>query len=139
MLYRRSEDSERPEVLLVLPRSTRGLRSNAAGWSIPKGKPLPGERLIDAARREFEEETARPAPPRLVELGEVLEPNGERVAVWVADAAWSEDRANELNGHRPAAEIAEVGWFDTKRARRLLRPGQAPLVTRLERLVEQRS
>jgi predicted NUDIX family NTP pyrophosphohydrolase len=100
-----------------------------------RGKPLPRERLIDAARREFEEETACPAPPRLVELGEVVEPSGKRVAVWAADAAWSA-AGDEHNGHRPASEIDEVAWFDARRARELLRPGQVPLLTRLERLVK---
>jgi predicted NUDIX family NTP pyrophosphohydrolase len=135
LLYRIPADGDRPEVLLVLRRSARGSRPDATAWSIPKGKPLPRERLIDAARREFEEETACPAPPRLVELGEVVEPSGKRVAVWAADAAWSA-AGDEHNGHRPASEIAEVAWFDARRARELLRPGQVPLLTRLERLVK---
>jgi predicted NUDIX family NTP pyrophosphohydrolase len=138
LLYRLQADRARPEVLLVRRRSARSSRPNAPGWSIPKGKPLPRERLIDAARREFEEETACPAPPRLVELGEVVEPSGKRVAVWAADAAWSAGRGEEQNGHRPAAEIAEVAWFDARRARDLLRTGQVPLMNRLERLVKQR-
>jgi len=89
-------------------------------------------------RREFEEETACPAPPRLVELGEVVEPSGKRVAVWAADAAWSADRGKPHNGNRPASEIAEVAWFDARRARELLRTRQVPLMSRLERLVKQR-
>jgi predicted NUDIX family NTP pyrophosphohydrolase len=125
-------------VLLVLPRSARGSGSCRGVWSIPKGKPLPSERLIDAARREFEEETARPAPPRLVELGEVVEPTGKRIAVWAADAAWSPS-VDLANGHRPAAEIAEVAWFDADQARAMLRPGQTQLLGRIDRLVRRAS
>jgi 8-oxo-dGTP pyrophosphatase MutT (NUDIX family) len=136
LLFRLPPDRAGPEVLLVLRRSARGSRPDAAGWSIPKGKPLPGERLIDTARREFEEETACPAPPRLVKLGEVVESSGKRVAVWAADVAWSAEGSEEHNGHRPAAEIAEVAWFDANRARELLRAGQVPLVSRLERLMQ---
>jgi predicted NUDIX family NTP pyrophosphohydrolase len=139
LLYRLPADRDQPEVLLVLRRSARGSSRDATGWSIPKGKPLPRERLIDAARREFEEETACPAPARLVGLGEVVEPSGKRVAVWAADAAWSIELGDEQNGHRPAAEIAEVAWFEARRARALLRPGQVPLMGRLERLVQRRS
>jgi predicted NUDIX family NTP pyrophosphohydrolase len=139
LFYRLPADRDLPEVLLVLRRSGRGSRGDAPGWSIPKGKPLPRERLIDAARREFEEETACPAPPRLVELGEVVEPSGKRLAVWAADAAWSAEHGQEPNGHRPAAEIDEVGWFDARQARELLRPGQVPLMIRLERFVQRRN
>jgi predicted NUDIX family NTP pyrophosphohydrolase len=139
LLYRLQADHDRPEVLLVLRRSARASRPDAHGWSIPKGKPLPRERLIYAVRREFEEETACPAPPRLIELGEVVEPSGKRVAVWAADAAASSaERGVEQNGHRPAAEIAEVAWVDARRARELLSTGQVPLMSRLERLVKQR-
>jgi predicted NUDIX family NTP pyrophosphohydrolase len=121
--------------LLVLPRSAGVAGPQPSAWSIPKGKPLRNERLIDTARREFEEETARPAPERLVELGEITEPSGKRVAVWAAHAEWTS--ADDLpNGHDTAGDIAEVGWFDADQAQVLLRPGQAPLLGHLERLVD---
>ena len=101
-----------------------------------EGQAAPRERLIDAARREFEEEP--PAPPLLSSGGRG--PSGKRVAVWAADAAASSaERGEEQNRHRPAAEIAEVAWFDARRARELLRTGQVPLMNRLERLVKQRN
>lgn len=121
----------------MLPRSARESRSGPSVWSIPKGKPMPSERLIDAARREFEEETARPAPTRLVELGEVVESNGKRVAVWAADAAWSGDH-DARYGDQPAPDVAEVAWFEVDQAQRVLRPGQVPLIRRLDRLVSER-
>ena len=134
LLYRRPPNRARPEVLLVLPRSARVAGTEPSAWSIPKGKPMRNERLIDAARREFEEETARPAPTQLVELGEITEPSGKRVAVWAAHAEWS-SADGPANGHVPASEIAEVGWFDTDRAQVLLRLGQAPLLGHLNRLI----
>jgi len=118
----------------VLPRSAGVAGPQPSAWSIPKGKPLPNERLIDTARREFEEETARPAPKGLVELGEITETSGKRVAVWAAHEEWS-SRDVPPNGHDPASDIAEVGWFDTEQAQVLLRPGQAPLLGQLDRLV----
>jgi predicted NUDIX family NTP pyrophosphohydrolase len=136
LLYRRPPNRRRPEVLLVLPRSARGAGSRSKAWSIPKGKPLLNERLIDTARREFEEETARAAPDQLVELGEIVEPSGKRVAVWAAHTEWSA-ADDPPNGDAPTPDIADVGWFDADRAQRLLRPGQAPLLRHLEQLVGQ--
>ena len=136
LLYRRAPDRAVPEVLLVLPRSARTLASGPRSWSIPKGKPLPNERLIDTARREFEEETARPAPRGLVELGEIVEASGKRVAVWAAHEEWSA-AMDSSNGRRLDAEIAEVGWFDADQAVHLLRPGQTALLDRLDRLMRQ--
>ena len=118
----------------MLPRSAGVAGPQPSVWSIPKGKPQRNERLIDAARREFEGETARPAPEGLVELGEITEPSGKRVAVWAAHEEWS-PRDRPPNGHDPAPDIAEVGWFDTEQAQVLLRPGQEQLLGQLDRLV----
>lgn len=134
LLYRRPPNRRRPEVLLVLPRSAGVAGSQPSAWSIPKGKPQRNERLIDTARREFEEETARPAPKALVELGEITESSGKRLAVWAAHEEWS-SRDVPPNRNDPASDIAEVGWFDTEQAEVLLRPGQAPLLGQLDRLV----
>jgi predicted NUDIX family NTP pyrophosphohydrolase len=133
LLYRVPPDRDEPEVLLVKGRRNRDVPADAPVWSIPKGKRLPKEDLIDAARREFEEETALTAPPRLVALGDVVETSGKRVAVWAANASWSVD--GEPHTGQPGSEIAEVSWFEAERARRLLRPGQAPLLNRLDRLI----
>jgi predicted NUDIX family NTP pyrophosphohydrolase len=135
LLYRRPPGLGRPEVLLVLSRSSAAARSRRSRWSIPKGKPQRRERLIDAARREFHEETARHAPAHLVELGEIVEPSGKRVAVWAAHTEWSETDDGP-DAHECAPDIADIGWFDSDQAQDLLRPGQAPLLSRLERLVE---
>ena len=135
LLYRRPPNRRRPEVLLVLPRSARVADPQSSVWSIPKGKRLARERLIDAARREFQEETARPAPAHLVELGEIVERSGKRIVVWAAHTEWS-STDDPPNAHDWASDIADVGWFDADQARALLRPGQAPLLGRLDELVE---
>jgi 8-oxo-dGTP pyrophosphatase MutT (NUDIX family) len=47
-------DSQEPAFLLT--RRTAGLRSHAAQWALPGGRVDPGERPVDAARRELREE-----------------------------------------------------------------------------------
>ena len=74
-----------------------GSRQDSLAGRSERESDTPGA-TIDAARAEFEEEThAGLALP--VELGEVVEPSGRRVAVWAANAAWSAERDEEQNGH----------------------------------------
>ena len=56
-------------------------------------------------------------------------------AVWAAHTEWT-STDDPPNGHSPAPDIADVAWFDADQAQRLLRPGQAPLLGRLEQLVD---
>jgi len=61
--YSSDEQSQLPggargvEVLLVHPGGPFWARRDLGVWSIPKGLPNEGEDLLDAARREFNEET----------------------------------------------------------------------------------
>jgi predicted NUDIX family NTP pyrophosphohydrolase len=53
LLYRRSQTG--PEVFLIHPGGPFWAKKDA--WSIPKGEYQEGEPALEAARREFEEET----------------------------------------------------------------------------------
>jgi len=50
------------EVFLVHPGGPLWAKKDAGSWSIPKGEFMPGEELLEVARREFEEEM-RLMPP----------------------------------------------------------------------------
>ena len=54
MFRRRGRDIE---VFLVHPGGPFWAKKDAGAWSIPKGEYAEGEDPLDAARREFEEET----------------------------------------------------------------------------------
>lgn len=75
-------------------------------WSLPGGRVVPGERLVDALVREIREETSLDvAVERLVEVVEIL---GERHHYVVLDY-----RARVLSGElRAGDDAADARWVD---------------------------
>jgi predicted NUDIX family NTP pyrophosphohydrolase len=132
-----------PEVLLVHPGGPFWAKKDAGAWSVPKGEVNEGEDLLDAARRELEEETgARPDGP-FRPLGSVRQKGGKVVHAWAVegDLDVSRVRSNTYSMEWPPRsgkirefpEVDQVGWFGLVEARVKILPSQAPL---LERLVE---
>jgi predicted NUDIX family NTP pyrophosphohydrolase len=143
LLYRRGSQSL--EVLLAHPGGPFWRDRDAGAWTIPKGIVDEGEELLDAARREFEEETGiRPVGPFLP-LGSVRQKAGKVVHAW----AWEGDadpRAIVSNMARiewpPGSgrwvtypEVDRCAWFDPDTARRRINPAQAELLERLEEVL----
>lgn len=86
LLYRRETDSG-VSVLLGHMGGPFWAKKDAAAWSIPKGETLPGESDLDAALREFAEETGSPAPAvGYHRLGEFRQSSGKVVVVFAAEA-----------------------------------------------------
>lgn len=70
------------EVLLVHPGGPLWENKDNGAWSIPKGGIEPGEGMLDAARREFAEETGQVAEPPYIELGHITQRGGKVVHAW---------------------------------------------------------
>ena len=67
LLLYRAGDADRdgdggPQVLLGHIGGPLWARKDEHAWSVPKGEYTDGEEPLDAARREFTEETGAPAP-----------------------------------------------------------------------------
>jgi|SRR5579862_1452404 len=133
------------EVLLVHPGGPFWANKDDGVWSIPKGHIDPGEEPLDAARREFVEETGAPAPDgRLVRLSPVRQGAGKIVHAWACEADFDESTFRSLTfsmewpprsgRHQTFPEIDRAGWFALAAARRKILKGQLPL---LEELVGQ--
>jgi predicted NUDIX family NTP pyrophosphohydrolase len=146
------------EVFLVHPGGPFWKNRDAGAWSIPKGLIGPGEEPLDAACREFHEETglwpvgwASPtaAPERFIPLGMVQQKAGKLIHGWAfegdadADSIKSNTTRVEIPrrpGHGPGArgrwlEIPEVdraAWFSPAVAREKINPAQAAFIDRLE-------
>jgi len=116
-------------------------------WSFPKGGVETGETVVDAAMREFREETGLPVPPGpLLDLGELRTNSTKTVRLWALEGEV------ELDGFSPGTfelewpphsgrlravpEVDRVAWALPGEAERLLVKGQRPFVGRLLRLLE---
>lgn len=110
-------------------------KRDAGAWTIPKGLVEPGEELLAAACREFEEETGiRPAGPFLP-LGSVRQKGGKQVHAWawVGDADPSMIKSNLVrSGNKWFPEVDRCDWFDARTARVQVIAAQAEFIDRLE-------
>ena len=127
LVYRRR--AGRPEVLLGHPGGPLWARKDFGAWMVPKGLVEPGEDPLDAALREFAEETG---------LTPIRQAGGKHVLCWAAEADL------DLTAFRPGAfemewpprsgrrasfpEIDRLAYFDGPQALRRILPSQAPLV-----------
>ena len=80
MLFRRRND--RLEVLLVHPGGPFWTRRDEGAWTIPKGGKHPGEDLLQAAVREFTEETGFTSQGPFIPLGRIVQRSGKVVHAW---------------------------------------------------------
>ena len=83
LLYRKN--NERLEVFLVHPGGPFWKNKDIGAWSIPKGEYAEGEAPLDAAKREFLEETGFTAEGDFVELGQVRQAGGKLVSAWAVE------------------------------------------------------
>jgi predicted NUDIX family NTP pyrophosphohydrolase len=133
------------EVLLAHPGGPFWSRRDEASWTLPKGEIGPGEEPLDAARREFLEETGFAGTPPFHLLGELRQKSGKRITAWAfegdADPAQLVSNLFEMEwpprSGRLASfpEVDRVRWFGLDEARRKLIAGQAPFIDALEQLL----
>lgn len=131
------------EVLLAHPGGPFWARRDEAAWTLPKGEIAAGEDPLDAARREFLEETGFDSRPPFLPLGELRQKSGKRISAWAfegdADPARLVSNVFEMewpprSGRlQPFPEIDRVQWFGLDEARRKLIAGQAPFLDALQR------
>ncbi len=142
-MFRRIE-GHKLEVFLVHPGGPFWARKDAGAWSIPKG--LVGEHgvesPIEAARREFREETGFPIVEPLIPLGSVQQKSRKVVHAWAfeADADPKLLRSNTFllewpprSGNiREFPEVDRGEYFPISAARTKINPAQAEFLDRLQ-------
>ena len=145
LLYRRRNDDL--EVFLVHPGGPFWVNKDDHAWSVPKGEPLPDEDLLEAAKREFEEETGFTVNGSFLDLGTSKQPGGKYVHVWAieGDCDPADVKSNPFSMEWPPKsgktqsfpEIDRAAWFRHKTAKEKLHKGQVQFVDRLlERIGE---
>jgi predicted NUDIX family NTP pyrophosphohydrolase len=130
------------EIFLVHPGGPFWAKKDLGAWSISKGEYVEGELPLEAARREFEEETGFAADGDFLELGAVQQAGGKVVMAWAfeGDCDPSELISNRCEIEWPPRsgrklEIPEVdrgNWFSVAEAQERILKSQAPFLDRLQ-------
>lgn len=139
LMYRRR--SSQLEVFVVHPGGPFWSKKDLGAWSIPKGEYLAGEEPLEAAKREFEEETGFIAKGDFLALGDLKQPGGKIVTAWAfeGDCDPGKLKSNTFMLEWPPhsgrqIEVPEVdrgAWYSIEDARLRILPGQRPFLDRL--------
>ena len=135
-MYRLRES--RVEVFLVHPGGPFWAKKDLGAWSIPKGEYATGEDPLDAARREFAEETGFAPSGEFIPLGTVRQSGGKLVSVWAVegDCDPAQVKSNVCMIEWPPRsgrkieipEVDQAGWFSLDEARERILKSQAPVI-----------
>jgi predicted NUDIX family NTP pyrophosphohydrolase len=138
--------NKKPEVFLVHPGGPFWKNKDAAAWSIPKGEFDADESALDAAKREFEEETGILLKGKFIELRPVKQKSGKTVYAWAyeGDIDASTIRSNSFEIEWPPKsgkktsfpEIDKAGWFDIKTGKEKINAYQVNLLEQLAHLLK---
>lgn len=139
LLYRFSEGQL--QVMLVHPGGPYWAKKDARVWSIPKGEFAENERSLDAAKREFHEETGFVAEGKFVNLGRHQQPSKKMVHCWglKMDLDTSKIQSNTFQMEWPKGtglmqeypEVDRGEWFSIGEARQKILKGQEPFLDKL--------
>jgi predicted NUDIX family NTP pyrophosphohydrolase len=136
------------QVFLVHPGGPFWAGRDIGAWSIPKGLIDPGEDPLEAALREFREETGFSVGNHFMQLSPVKMRSGKTVLAWAAegDCASSAIKSNTFTMEWPTGsgrqqefpEVDRAGWFDLEEAKKKINPGQAGLLDELQLLLSKK-
>ena len=139
--------SGRVEVFLVHPGGPFWAKKDDGAWSIPKGEFVSGEEPLEAAKREFQEETSFTIEGTFIPLNPVKQPGGKIVYAWAVegdiDAGAISSNTFLMEWPKGSAktksfpEIDKADWFDLDTAKTKIIKGQLGLLEQLARKLSQ--
>ena len=126
------------EIFLVHPGGPYWARKDDGSWSIPKGEYPPGEEALQAAQREFQEETGVAVSGPFLALAPVRLPSGKSITAWAieGDLDPTRLRSNTFSLEWPPKsgviqsfpEVDRGHWFSLVDALVKLSAAQRPLL-----------
>lgn len=129
------------EVFLVHPGGPLWARKDLGAWSLPKGEFADDEDPLEAAKREFNEETGFTVEGEFLPLEPLRQSGGKLVYAWAVKGDCDPRRlqSNLFSMEWPPrsgriAQFPEVdrgAWFDPPEARRRILPAQAGFIDQL--------
>jgi predicted NUDIX family NTP pyrophosphohydrolase len=139
MMYRRRRDGL--EVFLVHPGGPFFAKKDLGAWGVPKGEYLDDEQPLEAAIREFKEETGFGVTDDFISLGWIQQAGGKIVTAWAfegdCDPSKLVSSSCEVEWPKRSGrkiEIPEVDrgeWFSIEEARERIKSTQEPFLDRL--------
>ena len=133
------------QVLLIHPGGPFWTRKDRGAWSIPKGGFTDEEDPLDAAKREFQEETGFTVAGDFVPLEPIRQAGGKIVHAWAieGDCDPAALRSNTFPMEWPPRsgrwqdfpEADRAQWFALEEAQVKILSGQRPLLEQLRRLL----
>ena len=130
-----------PEFLLVHPGGPLWESKDAGIWSIPKGEIHTGEDLLEAAKREFEEELGFKADGPFIQLSPIKQRSGKIVHPWAfaGDCDPAGIRSNMFSMEWPPhsgrtgtfPEVDRASFFNLEQAKTRVIPAQVALLEEL--------
>ena len=143
LLYRRRGNVI--NIFLVHPGGPVWARKDLGAWSIPKGLVDKDEEVLEAAKREFYEETSFTATGPFLPLTPIKLDSGKVVYAWAieGDCDARSMKSNNFSmewpprsGQRKTYPEADRGaWFTLEEARRKISKGQKGLLDELQNLL----
>jgi len=116
---------------------------DAGAWSIPKGEFGPDEDPLQAARREFLEETGFTAEGDFIPLTPVIQAGGKVVYAWAVEGDCDPDAIKsstftlewppKSGKEQQFPEVDRAGWFDLETASQKINQAQKALLKELEK------
>ena len=143
LLFRKSNKDL--EVFLVHPGGPFWINKDVGSWSIPKGEFEDGESPLEAAKREFEEETGINISGEFIELSPIKQKSGKTVYAWAVEGNIdpSEIKSNEFEIEWPPKsgkmktfpEIDKAGWFYLHEAKKKIIEAQSTFMDELKNIL----
>ncbi len=132
----------RLEVLLVHPGGPFWARRDEGAWSIAKGEYGPEEAALQAAQREFFEETGWSVSGPFMPLTPLRQRSGKWISAWAVAAEGLDPASLRSNSfrlewpprsgvQREFPEVDRAAWFELPEAQRRLIAGQRGLLVEL--------
>jgi predicted NUDIX family NTP pyrophosphohydrolase len=144
LLYRKKKKIL--EVFLVHPGGPYWIKKDDGAWSIPKGEFEDGEEPLNAAKREFEEETGINISGVFIELNPIKQKSGKIVYAWAVEGDIDPGKIKSNNFEiewppksgkmKSFPEIDKAAWFKIDEARKKTIGGQLPLINELGNRLE---
>ncbi|HJV66057.1 MAG TPA: NUDIX domain-containing protein [Geomonas sp.] len=144
LMYRRRD--HQLELFLVHPGGPFWAKKDAGSWSIPKGEYQGGDDPLQAARREFQEETGFQVEGEFRELNLVRQPGGKQVRAWAVEGdcdaggiisnLFSMEWPPRSGRKAEFPEVDRAGWFSVEVSREKILKGQLPFIDELCQLLE---